>query len=93
MDENKMRMCQEVSRLVKVLAHPTRLEIICVLKDGEACVKDICRALAKRQANISQHLALLRQARFIDLKRDGNTSRYFLANPKVIKMLNIWREE
>jgi ArsR family transcriptional regulator len=93
MHEQRLQMCRRVSRLVKMLAHPTRLEIICVLKDGETCVKDICRALDKRQANISQHLGLLRQGGFIDLKREGNTSRYFIANEKVVKVLQMLREE
>ena len=89
MDEKQQAVCKDVARLVKILSHPTRLEIICVLKDGEQCVKNICQILKKGQSNISQHLSLLRQAGFIDHKRIGNTSSYFIINLKVVKILKI----
>jgi ArsR family transcriptional regulator len=92
MDEKQQMVCKDVARLVKYLSHPTRLEIVCVLKDSEQCVKEICRILNKRQSNISQHLSLLRHAGFIDLKRIGNTSNYFITSPKIIKVLKILAE-
>lgn len=93
MDDQQQTACKDVARLVKILSHPTRLEIVCVLKDGEQCVKNICQVLKKRQSNISQHLALLRHAGFIDAKRIGNTSHYFITNQKVIRVLKIFAGE
>ena len=93
MDSRQKNNCKQVSRLLKVLAHPTRLEIVCVLREGRQCVNDICGYLEKKQSNISQHLSLLRNAGFIDLERVGNSSRYFLTNKKVVSVLQTLSEE
>jgi DNA-binding transcriptional ArsR family regulator len=48
-------------------------------------VNDIETSLAARQANISQHLALLRHARLVDYVKDGTVRWYYLCRPKVVQ--------
>lgn len=94
MNNAEREHCRSVSRLLKMLAHPTRLEIICTLKNNKNyCVNDICLALEKKQSNISQHLALLRHAGFIDVKRVGNTGNYFITNDDIMKVVTILSKE
>ena len=45
----------------KTLAHPLRIAILHLLKDGEKTVNDLTETLSASQSNISQHLTLLRQ--------------------------------
>lgn len=78
--------------LLKALAHPRRLEIINLLRDQELCVSDIYEMLDLPQANISQHLMLLRDAGIVVTKREGKQIIYKLTNPKIIKASDLLRE-
>lgn len=80
------------SELLKALAHPRRLEIVQLLRDQELCVSDIYEMLELPQANISQHLMILRDAGVVTTKRDGKQILYTLANPKIIKASDLLRE-
>jgi ArsR family transcriptional regulator, virulence genes transcriptional regulator len=80
------------AELLKALAHPRRLEIIQLLRDQELCVSDIYEMLDLPQANISQHLMLLRDAGVVTTKRDGKQILYRLANPKIIQASDLLRE-
>jgi len=80
------------SELLKALAHPRRLEIIQLLRDHELCVADIYSMLDLPQANISQHLMILREAQVVSTKRDGKQIFYKLTNPKIIEATDLLRE-
>jgi DNA-binding transcriptional ArsR family regulator len=56
---------EESARLFKTLMHPARLEILETLRDGEHCVCHMEAALGYRQAYISQHLSVLREASLV----------------------------
>lgn len=80
------------SELLKALAHPRRLEIVQLLRDQELCVSDIYEMLELPQANISQHLMILRDAGVVTTKRDGKQILYTLANPKIVIASDLLRE-
>jgi ArsR family transcriptional regulator len=88
---------QGLSSLAKVLAHPTRLQILHVLADDEACVCHLTAVLGLRQANVSQHLMVLRDARLVADRRDGMMVYYRLSGrrvPHVIQsLLSLLTEE
>jgi DNA-binding transcriptional ArsR family regulator len=69
------------------LAHPTRLEILNLLRDGEACVCHIQAMLNLRQAYISQHLNILRQAGLVISRKDGLRVYYKISDPTLIQVL------
>ncbi len=58
------------------LAHPVRLEILELLRGGEACVCHIQAMLGQRQAYISQHLNVLRKAGLVSSRKDGQRVYY-----------------
>lgn len=66
------------AELLKALAHPTRLMIIEALLKKRGCVKDLEKTLAKPQANISQHLAILRKEGIIGFIEQGKSRCYYL---------------
>ena len=70
------------------LAHPSRLEILELLKAGEACVCHIQAMLDQRQAYISQHLNVLRQAGLVTSRKDGLRVYYKLSDPGVLAILD-----
>jgi len=77
------------ARLFKVLMHPARLEILDILRDGEACVCHIEATLGQRQAYISQQLSVLRGAGIVQVRREGWNIHYHVAQPQVFALLDV----
>ena len=65
--------------LLKAMASRNRLMLLCQLLDGEKSVGELARALSLREANASQHLALLRKDRLVTTRREAQTIYYALA--------------
>jgi ArsR family transcriptional regulator len=78
---------QILAELIKAFAHPTRLLILRELMNGPKCVTDMEDLLPARQANISQHLAVLRFAKLVDYAQDGTLRCYYLARPTLVENL------
>lgn len=75
------------AELLKAFSHPTRLAILQELLAGPKCVTDMEELLPARQANISQHLAVLRHARLVDYAQDGAVRCYYLSRPRLVEDL------
>ena len=91
-DEVEKKIYQLHSELCRSLSHPKRLEILNNLRDGEKSVSELLSVVASSKANLSQHLAILREKRIISSRREGVNIFYRLANPKMIKACDIIRE-
>jgi len=76
---------RSTAELLKAFSHPTRLAILQELQAGPKCVTDMEELLPARQANISQHLAVLRHARLVDYAQDGSLRCYYLSRPKLVE--------
>ena len=76
----------------KSLADPKRLRIITVLRDGEMTVGEMARVLGLRQANLSQHLMLLRERGVVTTRRQGLNVYYSLSSPKIVQACELMRE-
>lgn len=78
-----------VARLAQVLAHPVRVQILNLLREeGSAYVMHLTASTARPQANISQHLAILREAGLITDERDGMSVIYRVADRRVYEVLD-----
>lgn len=77
---------------LKALSHSKRLEIIRLLRDQELCVSDIYEMLDLPQANISQHLMVLRDAGVVTSKRQGKQILYSLSDQKIISACDLLRD-
>lgn len=75
---------QKFAETLKSLAHPTRLQIVMELLQGTKCVSDIQEILPASQANISQHLTVLRNAGVVNFAQDGSLRCYFVSRPKLV---------
>lgn len=72
------------AQLLKALSHPRRLEIVNLLRDQSLVVSDIHTMLDLPQANISQHLGVLRDAGIVNTRREGKQIFYSVADPKIL---------
>ncbi|HET6183294.1 MAG TPA: metalloregulator ArsR/SmtB family transcription factor [Acetobacteraceae bacterium] len=70
----------KASELLKSLANPHRLLILCQLAEGERSVGELADFLSVRDTAVSQHLALLRKDGLVSGRRDGQTIFYSLAD-------------
>ena len=69
----------EAAVLLKALANERRLQVLCLLADGERSVGEINGLLQMSQSALSQHLALLREKSLVDTRREAQTIYYSLA--------------
>lgn len=81
---------RSTSELLKAFSHPTRLAILKELVSGPKCVTDMEDLLPARQANISQHLSVLRHIQLVDYAQEGTQRCYYLSRQKlVVDMLSL----
>jgi DNA-binding transcriptional ArsR family regulator len=76
------------ARMVKALAHPTRLQMLALLREGERCACEFGPLLGLGQANVSQHLAVLRRAHLVNTRRDGVRVMYRLSDERTSEVLD-----
>jgi len=84
-----MNAYQEPAKFFHILSHPSRLQILDVLRGGEECVCHIQSLLNKRQAYVSQQLMVLRDAGLVTDRKDGLNVFYRLADPAVADLLEV----
>lgn len=76
---------------LKVLAHPSRLRIAELLEGREHSVGELAEVLGETQPIVSQHLAKMRHARLVAVRRDGARAWYCLDNPACTAVLDCIR--
>ena len=77
--------------VLRTLASPRRLEILHRLAVGPCEVRRLAEDLGLSQPNVSQHLAVLRNAGLVDADRVGREVRYRLVDPDVMGACGIMR--
>lgn len=84
MDDERYKMAAEA---MKAIAHPDRLRIISILRDGEMSVSDIQEALQMKQSITSQNLARMKSKGILDSCKEGNVVYYSIKNREVLKII------
>ena len=74
--------CGGVDLMFRAFSDRTRLRILHVLQGGELCVGDLVAILQAPQPRISRHLAYLRKAKLVLVRKSGLWSHYSLAPAK-----------
>lgn len=67
---------QSAARLLKAMAHPCRLRVLCALAEREYCVGDLQTRAGLSQSALSQHLARLRAQGLVTTRRESQTVYY-----------------
>jgi DNA-binding transcriptional ArsR family regulator len=76
-----------VTELLKSIAHPIRMKILCFLMEGEKNVGEIEQQFGSTISNISQHLTVLRKANIIDRRKEANFMFYSLKDNNIFKLM------
>ena len=92
MFEHHEKDIERAVRSLKVIAHPARLRILCVLSTGEHTVQELEKYVGVSQSTLSQHLSLLKDRGIAKSRRDGNYSFYSVADPGYIRLFTLVKE-
>jgi DNA-binding transcriptional ArsR family regulator len=77
--------------IFQALAHPTRIAILEYLGEGELSAGALMEKLGMEQANVSQHLAVLRTKQLVLNRKAGNQVFYSVRDPIIIEVLQLMK--
>jgi len=75
----------------QALAHPTRIAIVDLLRDGELSAGTIIERLGIEQANVSQHLTVLRAKHIVVNRKVGNQVFYSVRDRLILEVLDVMK--
>jgi DNA-binding transcriptional ArsR family regulator len=75
---------REQARIIKALAHPTRLFIVDELSRGERCVCELTDMIGAEMPTVSRHLSVLRNVGILEDEKRGAQVFYRLRVPCVL---------
>ena len=76
------------AQVFQALAHPIRVAVVELLRDGEVCVCDIAAQIGAERSNVSRHLAVMQRAGVLSCRRDGLQVLYRLRTPCILEFLS-----
>ena len=80
---------EHIAYVLKTIAHPVRLKVVCLLGSHERLsVSDICRLVDCEQSLVSHHLNLLKLKGVLGSVREGKNIFYFLVMPEILGVLD-----
>ncbi|OGO27366.1 MAG: hypothetical protein A2Z16_05460 [Chloroflexi bacterium RBG_16_54_18] len=86
------RLYELHASICQTLSNPKRLEVIECLRDRELPVIRLAELTHINQANLSQHLALMREKGILIARREGVNVYYRLSNPKISQACDLMRQ-
>jgi ArsR family transcriptional regulator len=91
-DEAQMQLFRLQAEICKTMADYKRLMILHELRDAEMSVGQLVSNLDLPQANVSQHLSILRERGIVTARREGTSVYYSLANHKIGQACDLVQE-
>lgn len=86
-DDPKWQRYEMQAQVITAMAHPIRLAIVDLLKDGEVCVCEIADRISVERSNTSRHLALMFKAGVVKTRKEGLQVFYSLQMPCMLNLL------
>ncbi len=83
---------KDVAALLKTMSHPIRLKILCMLQEKEMAVGDIREEVKTTNANVSQHLSILRNQGIVSSRKDANFIYNKIEDDRIIDLIAKMRE-
>jgi DNA-binding transcriptional ArsR family regulator len=80
---------EEAARQFAVLSEPSRLKLLRALMSKAMTVSELTAATEMKQGNVSKHLGMLLNTRFVAKEKEGNFARYFIADPKLFALCEL----
>ena len=75
-----------VAQRFRVLGEPMRIKLLDQLREGDATVGELQKALGGSQQNVSKHLGVLHAAGMVSRAKDGTHARYSISDPTVFDL-------
>ncbi len=72
------------AEVYKILANPIRLEILNLLKSKDMSLDQLTKTIRIRKPNVSQHLAVLRHFKLVDVTRSGQGAYYKIVDSRIV---------
>ncbi|OKY74939.1 MAG: transcriptional regulator [Desulfobulbaceae bacterium DB1] len=82
---------ESIAGLLKTMSHPIRLKILCLLQDREMTVGDLREEVKTTNANVSQHLSILRNQGIISFRKDANFIFNRINDPRILQLIQTMR--
>ncbi len=83
LEANALRACN----LLKAMANPARLMVLCQIADGEKSVNELAQAVGLSQSGLSQHLTVLRNRNLVKTRKVAQTVFYSLASAEAASVM------
>jgi len=83
---------ESIAGLLKTMSHPIRLKILCLLQDREMTVGDLREEVKTTNANVSQHLSILRNQGVISFRKDANFIYNRINDPRILQLIQTLRK-
>ena len=80
---------EEVAKLFSILAESSRLKLLRALMSKAMTVTELIVATGMKQGNVSKHLGVLLDARFVAKEKEGNFARYSIIDPKLFALCEL----
>jgi ArsR family transcriptional regulator len=89
---NMRNSAESVSDLLKTMAHPERLLVLCQLMEGEVGAGTLQQASSLSQSAFSQHLTVLRRHGIVKVRKESQQVFYSLSDNRVSRLINCLHE-
>lgn len=90
LDIQQLRASAEgAGQLLKALANPDRLILLCQLSQGELNVSGLESLLGIQQPTLSQQLAVLRRENLVETRREGKQVYYRISSPAALDVIHV----
>lgn len=76
------------ARVLKAMAHPSRLAMLEALADGEKCVCELQQLVGSDISTVSKHLSLMKAAGLVEDRKAGLWVHYRLRVPCVLRFMD-----
>ena len=84
MDKKKQALYEARAKIIKAMAHPTRLFIVDELSNHEKCVNELTEMIGADTSTVSKHLSILKSAGIVADEKRGSQVYYTLRVPCVL---------
>lgn len=82
-----VKNCEETAALLKSLAHPQRLQILCHLSREDLTVGELERLCGASQSAVSQFLGRMKSEGLVSSERDGQFIKYKITDKRVLQLI------
>ncbi len=91
-DSVKEQVYRELARVTHAMSNPKRMELLDIIANKEWSVDELSKEISMSVASTSQHLQVLKAAKLVNSKREGNFIMYSISDDSVLRLVSVVRE-